>query len=108
MPGSIASGASVSEDLDDKLYNFGETLSAKLLSSAMLKLTPFANAPGQDLEEWLQKFEYAAAGQVWDKDKMAARIGSYLAGPARAWYTINVKDNTAGPFSYNQIVKMMA
>jgi hypothetical protein len=108
MPESTGSGSSDPEDFGDKLDAFGESLSAKILSSAMLKLTPFANAPGQDLEEWLQKYEYAATGSGWDKEKMAARIGSYLAGPARAWYTVNVKDNTAGPFDYEQIVRMMA
>jgi hypothetical protein len=64
----------------------------------MLRLTPFSNATGEELEEWLQKYEYAATGRGWDKNKIATRIGSYLAGPARAWYTVNVKDNTAGPF----------
>ncbi len=108
MPGSTVSRSSSSEDIGDKLDAFGKSLSAKILSSAMLKLAPFANAPGQDLEEWLPKYEYAATGSGWDKDKMAARIGSYLAGLAQAWYTVNVKDNEAGPFDYDQIVKMMA
>jgi len=107
MPGSTASSGS-GEDIEGKLDAIGESLSAKLLSSAMLRLTPFSNAPGQDLEEWLQKYEYAATGQGWDKTKMAARIGSYLAGPARAWYTVNVKDNTAGPLGWDRLVAMMA
>ena len=91
MPGSGSSSSG--EDIEGKLDAIGESLSAKLLSSAMLKLTPFSNAQGQDLEEWLQKYEYAATGQGWDKDKMATWIGSYLAGPARTWYTSNVNED---------------
>jgi hypothetical protein len=104
----LAQSSGSGEDIEGKVDAFGESLSAKLLSSAMLRLTPFSNAPGQDLEEWLQKYEYAATGQGWDKAKMAARVGSYLAGPARAWYTVNVKDNTAGPFGWDKLVEMMA
>ena len=102
------SSSSGSSDIDAKLDAFGEDLSMKLLSSSALRLAPFTNAPGQDLEEWLQKYEFAATGQGWNKDKMGERIGTYLAGPARAWFTVNIKDNTAGPFDYDQIIKLMA
>ncbi len=44
MPGSTAS-SSLGDDIEGKLDAFGESLSAKLLSSAMLKMTPFRNTP---------------------------------------------------------------
>jgi hypothetical protein len=94
------------EDIGQKLETFGESLSAKLLSSTQLKIIPFSNAPNQDLEEWLMNYEFAASGAGWDEEKMAARIGAHLMGPARLWYQDNIKDST-NTYTYKGIVKMM-
>jgi hypothetical protein len=87
------SSDSSDEDIGHKLETFGESLSAKLLSSAQLRIVPFSNAPNQDLEEWLMNYEFAASGAGWDEDKMGARIGAHLMGPARLWYQDNIRLN---------------
>ena len=93
-------------NLDESLNQFGERFANKLLSSSQLKVTPFANAPGQDLEEWLQQYEFAAVGAGWDAAKMGERIGSHMIGAARAWYQDRIRDAEEN-FSYEDVVGMM-
>ncbi len=94
------------DSITDKLDRFGDSLSARLMAASQLRITPFSNAQNQDLEEWLEMYEYAAAGAGWDAVKMGDRLGAHLLGPARAWYQTNVKESAVA-LTYDEIVKMM-
>jgi hypothetical protein len=104
MPGSGSDSSD--EDIEHKLETFGESLSAKLLSSAQLRIVVFSNAPNQDLEEWLVNYEFATSGAGWNEGKVGARIGAHIMGPARLWYQDNIKDSTK-IYTYKKIVKMI-
>jgi len=99
-------GTASEETVNEGIKAFSDHLTTRLMSASQLRIVPFSNAPDQDLEEWLQQYEFAAYGAGWDKNRMVERIGAYLAGAARAWYIDNIKESQV-EYTYDQVVLMM-
>ena len=64
-------------------------------ATSVSKRTPlevFRADPMQDIEIWIQDFQSRASACRWDEVTIFNSIPDYLAGPAKDWYRVTVKE----------------
>ena len=55
------------------------------------RLRQFNGSP-TDAVQWIEEFEYYADANGWDNNKRRTKLGTYLTGPSREWFTLEIKN----------------
>ena len=55
------------------------------------RLKQFNGSPSEAVQ-WIEEFEYYAGANGWDDNKRRSKLGTYLTGPSREWFTLEVNN----------------
>ena len=99
----IMSRKEVAIDIQD----LSQQLASNLMSTSSMKIAPFTGSgPGSDIVKWLEDFSDIAESQNWDEYTKLKKFPAYLAGVAKDFYKLYVKEATPAVDSWSALCKI--
>ena len=81
------------KDISIDIQDLSQQLASNLMSTSSMKIAPFTGSgPGSDIVKWLEDFNDIAESQSWDESTKLKKFPAYLAGVAKDFYKLYVKE----------------